>query len=81
MKCGACGYQRVVKKEYVDVAVGYKSGPRKGEYKTTENRCVELEIGHEEFKTLDVKTGDCEYKTLFVCPECGTVRVDASWDF
>lgn len=89
MKCGACGYQYVHKTTTVEEVDYFKSGKRKGEIKGVKSRDIEFEVGHTEFQKLGFErdidrvgvTSDGYYNKhfeeveLYVCPECGTVRV------
>lgn len=88
-KCKACGYLYHKEVREVDVVIRYQSGKRKGEIKEVTKGEEVFEIGHSPFITLtfekEVDRLGVKYddyyksfvdKTLYVCPECGTVKTN-----
>ena len=92
MKCYACGYEKgpVFRQKYTH-AVLYKSGPRKGQVKGTEEREIVLGEDQPEFVkvspsgpiTMEVRAryeddpwSDANvFIQIYACPKCGTLKV------
>jgi len=74
MKCGACGYMRIVETRRVDDVIYYKSGKRRGEVKDITGKYEEFTIGDEDFVEIKIVLGIQNTIDVYICPKCATFR-------
>jgi NMD protein affecting ribosome stability and mRNA decay len=89
MKCFACGYEKRNCGKWIDEAILYKTGKKKGQVKEVVKIFYDPDEHRPKFLRLYIQ-GNLEtnvendpfttYRTerpvdLYVCPECGTVRI------
>jgi len=85
MKCAACGYEKRDTQYHTYQVIRYKSGKNKGEIKEFKPITIEPDKNKEEFEEIEVIKSLCfnaqqgfhnSVATLYVCPECGTVKMN-----
>ena len=84
MKCGACGYEKKVDIRELAEVVRHKSGKKKGQIREVLEYTVDLYKDDPEFIMIELQHATFvvagqsrrEVDTLYVCPKCGTVRVE-----
>lgn len=89
MKCFACGYEKKHNGKWYKEAILYKSGKNKGKVKeiretffdpdeySPEFIKLRIQVELETFVDSQDRYGTTRNVDLYVCPECGTVRIES----